>query len=144
MILIGIKEYSPKITIDVATLTGAMVVALGSQYCGTFSTCPTLFDRLKVAGLKTGDRMWQMPLSPDYGADLKSSVADIKNSGGRSGGSCSAAHFLSQFVDMKNTLSWAHIDMAGVMETSSPSSYFRKKGMTGRPTRTLIEYLSSK
>ena len=144
VILIGKDDLKAKTIIDVATLTGAMVVALGSSFTGTFCSSPSLLQELQAAGLKAGDRAWPMPLSPEYSEGLKSPIADLKNSGGRSGGACSAAYFLSQFVDGKDSIDWAHLDIAGVMDVASPKGYFQYKGMTGRPTRMLLEYLSQK
>ncbi|RKP19133.1 leucine aminopeptidase-like protein 3 [Rozella allomycis CSF55] len=132
-------SFNPKLIIDVATLTGAMDVALGPLYSGVFCNDDELFSHLHKAGEETFDRVWRMPLDDQYKELMKTNVADMKNSGGRSGGSCTAAIFLKQFI--KDKQKWAHIDMAGVMDVSGPSGYYKQKGMTGRPTRMLVSFI---
>ncbi|MGA7805192.1 leucyl aminopeptidase [Bradyrhizobium sp.] len=104
------KKFKPKFMIDLATLTGAIVVALGTEYAGLFSNNDELAERLHKVGLETGERVWRMPLGPEYDKLIDSQFADMKNTGGRHGGSITAAQFLRRFVD--NT-PWAHIDIAG-------------------------------
>ncbi|KAI8987627.1 cytosol aminopeptidase family, catalytic domain-containing protein [Mycotypha africana] len=135
------SEYSPESMIDLATLTGAMDVALGDVYAGVFTNCDKLWNSLEKAGKQTSDPFWRMPLDDGYVEEMKDSlVADLNNLGkGRSGGACSAAAFLKEFVADVNKTAWAHIDIAGVMESSSTIGY-NIKGMSGRPTRSLIEY----
>eukprot|EP01132_Coremiostelium_polycephalum_P005704 gene5704-7098_t len=136
-------SFNPSTIIDVATLTGAIDVALGSHAAGVFSTSDELWDDINQSGTTTGERMWRMPLFPEYRKQIDSKVADLINTGGRSGGSCTAAMFLKEFVQINR---WAHLDIAGVMSSSEDSPYL-KKGMTGKPVRTLIELskkLSSK
>jgi len=140
-------EYKPHTLIDVATLTGAMVIALGESYAGVFSTSDELWQRLHTAGETEYDRLWRMPLDEDYGPQIYSSNADLQNTGGRPAGSCTAALFLKPFahgIDAEDgqepALKWAHIDIAGVMDASRPNPY-QEKGMTGRPVRALIEYV---
>lgn len=120
-------SFNPEVIVDVATLTGAIDVALGYAATGLFSTDPELADSLVEAGDKAGDYMWKMPLFPMYSEMIKSSIADIKNSTGRGGGSCTAAAFLKEFVTVPK---WAHLDIAGVMVTKSASGYL-SSGMTG-------------
>ncbi len=105
-----VKKFNPKFTIDLATLTGAIMVALGTEYAGLFSNNDELADRLIKAGLATGERVWRMPLGPEYDKLIDSQFADVKNTGGRHGGSITAAQFLQRFVDGKP---WAHLDIAG-------------------------------
>lgn len=137
-------ELKPAAVIDVATLTGAKGVALGSRTNALFCDDDTLLEALLAAGQKTGEPLWRMPLDPAYDRQIKSTVADLKNSGGRSGGPITAARFLAYFA---GDWPWAHIDMAGSAEYSggpedTPRSYL-VKGATGIPLRTLVEYLRS-
>ncbi|KAI9476353.1 MAG: cytosol aminopeptidase family, catalytic domain-containing protein [Benjaminiella poitrasii] len=134
------SRFQPKHIIDLATLTGAMDVALGQVYTGVFTNSDKLWKQLRKAGENVSDPFWRMPIHDDYTDGLKQSlVADLSNiSSGRSAGSCVAAGFLQEFVD-KNT-PWAHMDIAGVMECNSTKGY-NIKGMTGRPTRALIELM---
>jgi leucyl aminopeptidase len=104
------KKFKPKFMVDLATLTGAIMVALGTEHAGLFSNNDELADRLIKAGTETGEKVWRMPLSPEYDKLIDSQFADMKNTGGRHGGSITAAQFLQRFVD--NT-PWAHLDIAG-------------------------------
>ena len=104
------KKHKPKFMIDLATLTGAIMVALGTENAGLFSNNDELADRLIKVGLATGEKVWRMPLSAEYDKLIDSQFADMKNTGGRYGGSVTAAQFLQRFVD--NT-PWAHLDIAG-------------------------------
>ncbi|KAI8090138.1 cytosol aminopeptidase family, catalytic domain-containing protein [Gilbertella persicaria] len=135
------SKYSPKSLIDLATLTGAMDVALGDVFAGVFSNSDTLWQNLEKAGKKTADPFWRMPLHDGYLKEMQESiVADLNNLGkGRSGGACSAAAFLQEFLSSKE-IDWAHIDIAGVMDSQGTDGY-HIKGMSGRPTRSLIEYI---
>ncbi|CAO3591135.1 unnamed protein product [Absidia cylindrospora] len=153
------STYSPKSIIDLATLTGAMMVALGESFTGVFTNSNNLWKDLNVAGELTSDPFWRMPLHKSYLKEMQTStVADFNNLGkGRAGGACSAAAFLKEFVaglesdneengqeqgkdQQQPTVDWAHLDIAGVMEEDSTQGY-HIKGMTGRPTRSLIEYI---
>ncbi|MEM7073406.1 MAG: leucyl aminopeptidase, partial [Pseudomonadota bacterium] len=104
-------ELKPKLIIDLATLTGAMIIALGHEYAGLFSNDDALAEQLMQAGLQTGDKVWRMPLAKAYDKLLKSDCADMKNIGGRAAGSITAAQFLQRFI---GTTPWAHLDIAGV------------------------------
>ncbi len=104
------KKFKPKFMVDLATLTGAIMVALGTEYAGLFSNNDELAGRLIKAGLATGERVWRMPLGPEYDKQIDSQFADVKNTGGRNGGSITAAQFLQRFVD---GTPWAHLDIAG-------------------------------
>lgn len=132
----------PAAVIDVATLTGAKQVALGPRTNALFCDDDSLREGLLAAGQKVGEPLWRMPLDPTYDRQIKSSVADIKNSGGRAGGAITAARFLAHFV---GDWPWAHIDMAGSAEYGSGPEYtprsYLTKGATGIPLRTLVEYL---
>jgi leucyl aminopeptidase len=104
------KKFKPKFMVDLATLTGAIMVALGTEYAGLFANNDELAERLIKAGLTTGERVWRMPLGPEYDKLIDSQFADMKNTGGRHGGSITAAQFLQRFVD---GTPWAHLDIAG-------------------------------
>ncbi|KAJ3364039.1 bleomycin hydrolase [Allomyces javanicus] len=147
--------------IDVATLTGAMDVALGRQYAGVFTNSDALWTRFTRAARVTGDKAWRMPLDDGYLEVMKSHVADLKNAGDRSAGACTAAIFLKQFlapadpevgtakvegeyethpvVQAGRAPAWAHVDIAGVMHYGAPEGAYNVKGMSGRPTRLLME-----
>ncbi|EEB18340.1 Cytosol aminopeptidase, putative [Pediculus humanus corporis] len=136
------STLKPEFIVDVATLTGAMMIALGGEATGVFTNSNSLWKQLEEAGRYTGDRVWRLPLWKSYGKQLKSShMVDLTNIGKSSaGGACSAAAFLKEFVP---PVDWMHLDIAGVMGPSLDNPYLRK-GMTGRPTRTLIEFLKSR
>jgi leucyl aminopeptidase len=104
------KKFKPKFMVDLATLTGAIMVALGTEYAGLFSNNDELAERLMKVGLATGERVWRMPLGPEYDKQIDSQFADMKNTGTRNGGSITAAQFLQRFVD---GTPWAHLDIAG-------------------------------
>ena len=126
------EKLSP--IIDVATLTGAMMIALGNRATGFFATDDVLAEQITSAGEHSGELMWRFPLIAEYHEDLKSTIADIKNTGVRGGGAISAAKFLHFFAE---DTPWAHIDMAGTDESNKDRGIF-VKGSTGIPTRTLI------
>jgi leucyl aminopeptidase len=104
------KKFKPKFMVDLATLTGAIMVALGTEHAGMFSNNDELAERLIKVGLETGEKVWRMPLGPEYDKQIDSQFADMKNTGGRHGGSITAAQFLQRFVD---DTPWAHLDIAG-------------------------------
>jgi len=127
------ERFKPASVVDIATLTGACVVALGSHASGLYANKQALADELLAAGVEAHDRAWQMPLWEDYQAQLKSNFADVANIGGPGGGSVTAACFLARFA---KAYDWAHLDIAGSAWDSSP------KGATGRPVGLLTQYLS--
>ncbi|KAH7886392.1 cytosol aminopeptidase family, catalytic domain-containing protein [Phlebopus sp. FC_14] len=140
-------EFKPHTVIDVATLTGAMDVALGEVYTGVFTTSDTLWEQLHAAGESEYDRFWRLPLDEDYGPQIYSSNADLCNTGGKPAGACTAALFLKAFVDgiepqegKEAAVRWAHVDIAGTMEFTRPTPY-QEKGMTGRPVRAFVEFV---
>jgi leucyl aminopeptidase len=104
------KKTKPKFMVDLATLTGAIVVALGTDHAGMFSNNDELAERLIAAGIESGEKVWRLPLGPEYDKLIDSQFADMKNTGGRHGGSITAAQFLQRFVD---GTPWAHLDIAG-------------------------------
>lgn len=107
------KTYDPAVIVDLATLTGAMMVALGYEYAGAFANQDALWTQLNEAGKATGEKLWRMPLDEAYRKEMESTVADLRNLGslGRFGGGCSAAGFLEHFIDKDRA--WAHLDIAG-------------------------------
>ena len=127
------ERFEPKSVVDVATLTGAMVVALGSHASGLFSNDEALSDALVGAGQASGDRAWPMPVWREYQKQLKSNFADMANVGNRAAGAVTAACFLSRFA---GKFKWAHLDVAGTAWRSGAA-----KGATGRPTPLLFQYL---
>ena len=127
------EKFKPKAVIDIATLTGACVIALGKQASGLLGNDQALIDKLVSAGNKSADRTWQMPLWEEYQEQLKSNFADMANIGGREAGTITAACFLSRFA---KKFKWAHLDIAGVAWDSG-----NNKGATGRPVPLLVNYL---
>jgi leucyl aminopeptidase len=119
--------------INLATLTGAIMVALGQEYAGLFSNDVKLVERLTKAGEATGERVWRMPLGPEYDKIIDSKFADMKNSGGRWAGSITAAQFLQRFV---NKTPWAHLDIAGTA-LASPQTDINKSWSAGWGVRLL-------
>jgi leucyl aminopeptidase len=120
------KRFKPKFMVDLATLTGAILVALGNEYAGLFSNDDKLSERLFKAGEATGERVWRMPLGPEYDKLIDSKFADVKNTGGRNAGSITAAQFLQRFVADKTP--WAHLDIAGTGMASPPSDINKSWG----------------
>ena len=129
------ERYDPEVVVDVATLTGAMVVALGHVACGVFSNNDTVARALVAAGDDAYDRGWQMPVWDDYQEGLNSNFADFANIAGRAAGSITAACFLSRFTKKYD---WAHLDIAGVAWNEG-----KEKGATGRPVPLLTTWLLS-
>jgi leucyl aminopeptidase len=127
------QKYKPKFMVDLATLTGAILVALGQEYAGLFSNNDELAERLTDAGQATGERLWRMPLGPEYDKMIDSKFADVKNAGARNAGSITAAQFLLRFVD---NVPWAHLDIAGTA-MASPSSDINKSWGSGFGVRLL-------
>ncbi|RUS84194.1 hypothetical protein EGW08_008034 [Elysia chlorotica] len=134
------ETFHPKLILDVATLTGAVMVALGAGVTGTYTKSEPIWNTIHTAGMITGDRMWRMPLLKYYTKQVtKADLADVDNVGKKRGeaGSCTAAAFLQEFVSTKE---WIHLDIAGVMINIDDVPYLGK-GMSGRPTRTLVQFL---
>jgi len=127
------KQFKPACIIDVATLTGACVIALGGLYTGLFSPDDKLAEALTAAGRRANDEAWPLPVREEYGESLRSNFADFANSGAREGGASIAAQFLSRFVE---ATPWAHLDIAGVAWLQGNA-----KGATGRPVGLLVDFL---
>jgi leucyl aminopeptidase len=126
-------RFKPRFVIDLATLTGAIIIALGHEYAGLFSNDDELADKLKAAGQATGERVWRMPLGEEYDKAIKSEAADMKNTGDRAAGSITAAQFLQRFI---REVPWAHLDIAG-MAWSSKDAPITPKGGTAYGVRLL-------
>ena len=127
------EKFDPKFMVDLATLTGAIIVGLGHEYAGLFSNDDGLSQKLTQAGLATGEKLWRMPLDDAYDKQIRSEIADMKNIGGRPAGSITAAQFIQRFVNKKP---WAHLDIAG-MAWSSKDSPCVPKGATAFGVRLL-------
>jgi leucyl aminopeptidase len=128
------ERFKPQAVIDIATLTGACVIALGAVRTGLFSSNDALALQLQQAGETSGDACWRMPLDDDYAEGLKSRFADVANVAGRAAGSVTAAKFLQRFAQ---NFAWAHLDIAGTAWRSGAA-----KGATGRPVGLLLQYLT--
>ena len=128
------KKHGAKSIVDVATLTGAMRVALGDICTGAFGNNQELIDKVIAAGAEAGEKIWQMPMYEEYKEQNKSEVADIKNTGGRYGGAITAAQFVAEFA---GDTPWVHLDIAGTSMTDKQRNYL-VKGATGVPVRTLV------
>ena len=127
------EKYKPKTVIDIATLTGAVIIALGKHHSGVMSNDQDLADALKISGESAQDTVWQLPLDEEYDDQLKSNFADMANIGGREAGTVTAGCFLARYT---KKYSWAHIDIAGTAWLGGS-----KKGATGRPVPLLTQYI---
>jgi leucyl aminopeptidase len=127
------ERFKPAVVVDIATLTGACVVALGGVRSGLFASDDALADALLAAGEESQDRCWRMPLDDDYAEGLKTNFADVANVAGRAGGAVTAAKFLQRFT---GDFPWAHLDIAGTAWKGGTA-----KGATGRPVGLLLSYL---
>jgi leucyl aminopeptidase len=127
------KRFKPKFMINLATLTGAIIVALGQEYAGMFSNDAKLIERLTKVGEATGERVWHMPLGPEYDKMIDSKFADMKNTGGRWGGAITAAQLLQRFV---GKTPWVHLDVAGTA-MGSPQTDINKSWASGWGVRLL-------
>src|SRR6185437_2083248 len=127
------RRFHPEAIVDIATLTGACVIALGHHHAGLMGNDEKLIQELVDAGMRADDRAWHLPLTEEYAEQLKSNFADFANIGGREGGAITAAAFLGKFTQ---GLKWAHLDVAGTAYQSGA-----QKGSTGRPTPLLSDFL---
>tara|TARA_B100000959_G_scaffold276978_1_gene332646 strand:- start:349 stop:1638 length:1290 start_codon:yes stop_codon:yes gene_type:complete len=133
------EKYKPKAVIDMATLTGACVIALGHHATGLLGTDEKLIDAVKKAGEVTGERLWRFPLWEEYDEMIKSDIADVKNIGGRGAGTITAAGLLKKFA---SEYPWAHLDIAGTAWTEKAKPYV-PKGAVGIGVRMIVQYLRS-
>jgi leucyl aminopeptidase len=134
------SKSKPSAIIDMATLTGACVIALGEHHAALFGNNKDLQRKIQKAADSSGEPVWPMPSGPEYLEQMRSKIADLRNIGGRGGGSCTAAAFLGEFV---GDIPWAHIDIAAVADTDKEKSY-RAAGATGFGVRLVLEYLLAK
>ncbi|AOL95353.1 leucyl aminopeptidase [Porphyrobacter sp. LM 6] len=132
------EKYDAARIVDLATLTGAMIISLGHEYGGMFANDDTLAAQLTAAGQTSGDKLWRMPLGPNYDKLIDSPIADIKNVGPREAGSITAAQFLQRFI--KEGTPWAHLDIAGMVWSNKPGHTW-EKGATGYGVRLLDQFV---
>ena len=132
------KEFEPAAIVDLATLTGAMIISLGHEHGGVFSNNDRLADNLLAAGRASGDKLWRFPLSPEYDKLIDSPIADIKNVGPRYAGSITAAQFIQRFVE--NGTPWAHCDIAGMVWADKAGATW-DKGATGFGVRLIDRFV---
>jgi leucyl aminopeptidase len=132
------EHYDAARIVDLATLTGAMIISLGNEYGGMFANDDTLAAQLAAAGLASGDKLWRMPLGHNYDKMIDSPVADIKNVGPREAGSITAAQFIQRFI--KSGTPWAHLDIAGMVWAAKPGHSW-DKGATGYGVRLLDQFV---
>jgi leucyl aminopeptidase len=133
------RTYQPEVMVDLATLTGAMIIALGFEYAGLFSNDDQLAERLMAAGAASGDKLWRFPLGEAYDKQMDSPIADMKNAGPREGGSIMAATFLQRFVE--EGTKWAHLDVAGTVWANKPGTLY-DKGATGYGVALLDRFVA--
>ncbi len=132
------KEFAPDTIVDLATLTGAIIMSLGNEYAGIFSNDDALASQLTAAGAATGENLWRMPMGSAYDKLIDSPIADMKNVGPRNGGSITAAQFIQRFVD--KGIAWAHLDIAGMVWADKAGTTW-DKGATGYGVRLLDRYV---
>jgi len=133
----GIKKFTPDCVVDLATLTGAVILGLGHHRTGLLGNNQSVIKRILAAGERCGEPLWQLPLDEEYSKQIDSDVADIKNTGGRPAGTITAAAYLQKFV---GDTPWAHLDIAGTAWDFTKKSYI-PKGPSGTGTRTLVELI---
>lgn len=136
----GIEQYKPDCIVDVATLTGAVIMGLGHHYTGLLGNDDTLVEQLVLAGRECGEPLWRLPLGKEYTKQIESQVADMKNAGGRPAGTITAAAYLEKFV---GDTPWAHLDIAGTAWEFTEKTYI-PKGPSGIAVRTLIAFVRNR
>jgi leucyl aminopeptidase len=134
------RNYKPKIIVDLATLTGAILIALGHEFGGLFTTDDNLATQLLGAGQASGDKLWRQPMADSFDKLIDSPIADMKNVGPREGGSITAAQFIARFVE--NGTPWAHLDIAGMAWSDKPKDTF-DKGATGYGVRLIDRFVEA-
>jgi leucyl aminopeptidase len=137
----GIETYQPSAVVDLATLTGGVIVALGKTMAGIMGNNDALFDQLQTAATRAGEKIWRLPLGEEQREQMKGDAADLVNSAGREGHPLQGAAFLSYFVP--DNLPWAHLDIAGVADIEKESPPYAK-GATGWGVRTLVEWVQER
>jgi leucyl aminopeptidase len=137
------RTYNPARIVDLATLTGAIMVSLGNEHAGIFSNDDTLSDGLVAAGKAVGEKLWRLPIGPAYDKLIDSPIADMKNVGPRNGGSITAAQFLARYIEKDangKATPWAHLDIAGVVWADKPGATW-DKGATGYGVRLIDKFV---
>ncbi|WP_310498755.1 leucyl aminopeptidase [Sandarakinorhabdus sp.] len=133
------ETFNPEVVVDLATLTGAIIISLGNEHAGMFSNDDSLSAKLSAAGAAVGEKLWRMPIGDAYDKLIDSDIADIKNVGPREGGSITAAQFIHRFI--KPDVKWAHLDIAGTVWASKPGA-LHEKGATGFGVRLLDRFIA--
>jgi leucyl aminopeptidase len=133
------ETFEPEVVVNLATLTGAIIISLGHEHAGCFSNDDDLSDKLLAAGKTAGDPLWRFPLTAAYDKQINSPIADMKNVGGKGAGSITAAQFLKRFI--KDGVKWAHLDIAGMVWAGKPGPVW-DKGATGFGVRLLDQYVA--
>jgi len=133
------RNFKPSAIIDLATLTGAILISLGHEWAGLFSNDEDLAGKLQAAAGESGDKLWRMPMAESFDRLIDSPIADMKNVGPREGGSITAAQFIQRFIE--NGMKWAHIDMAGKAWSDKAAATY-DKGATGFGVRLLDQYVA--
>jgi leucyl aminopeptidase len=133
------KRFEPKFMVDLATLTGAIIISLGHDYAGLFSNNDALSDNLLAASKASGENLWRLPLPDSYEKQIDSMIADVKNTGGRPAGSITAALFLQRFV---NGLPWAHLDIAATAWKKPSADPTIPEGATGFGVQLLDRFVA--
>jgi leucyl aminopeptidase len=131
-----VARFQPKAVVDLATLTGAIGIALGQQAAGCFSNNTGLQESLLAAAQRTGERLWPMPMWDEYTETIKSDMAEVKNSAGRASGVSSSAKFLEHFTE---GYPWAHLDIASMVLSAAEKDAYTPKGATGYGVRLLVD-----
>ena len=134
----GIEKFKPDAVVDLATLTGAVIIGLGHHHSGLLSNDNALAKALERAGELCGEPLWRLPLGKDYRKQIESKIADIKNTGGRPAGTITAAEYLHSFV---GKTPWAHLDIAGTAWNFTEKSYIPDGGPSGICVRTLVRFI---
>jgi leucyl aminopeptidase len=133
------ETFEPDVVVDLATLTGAIIISLGHEHAGMFANDDGLAAQLAAAGAAVGEKLWRMPIGEAYDKLIDSDIADIKNVGPREGGSISAAQFIARFL--KPGVKWAHLDVAGTVWATKPGAVW-DKGATGFGVRLLDRFVA--
>jgi leucyl aminopeptidase len=139
----GIETFKPAAVVDLATLTGGCVVALGNTMAGVMSNSDTLMTELQTAADLAGEKIWRLPVGDEQREQIQSQPADIVNSAGRWASPLQGGAFLSHFVPRDDSVAWAHFDIAGVADTDKELAYYAK-GATGWGVRTLVNWVTSR
>jgi leucyl aminopeptidase len=139
----GIETYKPSAVLDLATLTGGVVVALGKTMAGVMGNSNALYAELQAAADRAGEKIWRLPIGDDQRELMKSDFADIVNSGPREAHPLQGGAFLSYFIPQDKSVPWMHLDIAGVADTEKELPYYAK-GATGWGVRTLVEWVAAR